>query len=204
MTSGNAEGCDRLGRSTSTHIAQMLRRYVRPHQPSEHRRVPNTHSPPLTLLPLTQEESAASLEDQTAQLDGWRQDAEGVWHEVEEIAGGAGGAGGGGWYQDTDGVWREEEKMEVEETGGGGMIESGDDGIDGSSADLTTADLAAADEPPAVSSDTAAASSSATTPPPSPGEEAKEVKDPNGDCGKQRRWYRGGQPPLWLSPSHAS
>ena len=24
-------------------------------------------------------------------------------------------------------------------------------------------------------------------------EEAKEVKDPNGDCGKQRRWYRGGQ-----------
>ena len=83
--------------------------------------------------------------------------------------------------------------MEAEETGGGGMAESGDDGIDGSSADLTTADLAAADEPSAVSSDPAAASSSATTPPPSPGEEAKEVKDPNGDCGKQRRWYRGGQ-----------
>ena len=73
-------------------------------------------------------------------------------------------------------------KMEAEETGGGGMVESGDDGIDGSSADL-----AAADEPSAVSSDPAAASSSATTPPPSPGEEAKEVKDPNGDCGKQRR-----------------
>ena len=150
--------------------------------------MPSTHSSPLTLLPLTtQEESAASLEDQTAQLDCWRQDAEGVWHEVEEIAGGAGGAGGGGWYQDADGVWREEEKMEAEETGGGGMVESGDDGIDGSSADLTTADLAAADEPSAVSSDPAAASSSATTPPPSPGEEAKEVKDPNGDCGKQRR-----------------
>ena len=98
--------------------------------------MPTTHSPPLTLLPLTQEESAASLEDQTAQLDGWRQDAEGVWHEVEEIAGGAGGAGGGGWYQDTDGVWREEEKIEVEE-----KREEREEGIGGEQKNISDASL---------------------------------------------------------------
>ena len=132
----------------------------------------------------------ASLEDHTAQLGGWYKDAEGVWHEVEEVGGAEGGAGGGGWYQDTEGVWREEDEVAAEETGGGGMAELGDGG---SGADLTTADLAAADEPAAVSSESTATTSSATVPPPSPGEEAKEVKDPNGDCGEQCSWYRRGQ-----------
>ena len=112
-----------------------------------------------------------------------------MWHEVEEVGGAEGGAGGGGWYQDTEGVWREEDEVAAEETGGGGMAELGDGG---SGADLTTADLATADEPAAVSSESTATTSSATVPPPSP-EEAKEVKDPNGDCGEQCSWYRRGQ-----------
>ena len=113
-----------------------------------------------------------------------------MWHEVEEVGGAEGGAGGGGWYQDTEGVWREEQEVAAEETGGGGMAESGDGG---SGADLTTAGLATADEPAAVSSESDATTSSATVPPPSPGEEAKEVKDPNGDCGEQCSWYTRGQ-----------
>ena len=128
---------------------------------------------------MTQQESAASLEEQTDQLGGWYQDMEGLWHEVEEVGDAGRGAGGGGWYQDAEGVWREEEEVAAEMTGDGEAAAWGD----GSGADLDDADLAAA-KPAAVPSDSDTTTSSATVPPTSPGEEGKEGKE-SGDCGER-------------------